>query len=107
MIPEKIYLKGFAGVRDGLHRDEYTLDLTQLPVDAQLVAIAGPNGAGKSTLMDNLHPYRLMPSRATSYSPAGFSFYDHLVLPEDARIVAGRRCGFGVVSEPARSGAGQ
>ena len=85
MTPEKIYLKGFAGVRDGLHRDEYTLDLTQLPADAQLVAIAGPNGAGKSTLMDNLHPYRLMPSRATSYSPAGFSFYDHLVLPENVK----------------------
>ena len=85
MTPEKIYLKGFAGVRDGLHRDEYTLDLTQLPAEAQLVAIAGPNGVGKSTLMDNLHPYRLMPSRATSYSPAGFSFYDHLVLPENVK----------------------
>lgn len=95
MTPEKIYLKGFAGVRDGLHRDEYTLDLTQLPVDAQLVAIAGPNGAGKSTLMDNLHPYRLMPSRATSYSPAGFSFYDHLVLPENVKELTWSHAGKG------------
>jgi exonuclease SbcC len=93
MTPEKIYLKGFAGIRDGMGLDEYTLDLTQLPNDAQLVAIAGPNGAGKSTVMDNLHPYRLMPSRASSYSPAAFSFYDHLVLPENIKEFTWRHAG--------------
>jgi exonuclease SbcC len=85
MTPEKIYLKGFAGIRDGMGLDEYTLDLSQFPAEAKLIALAGPNGAGKSTLMDNLHPYRLMPSRASSYSPAAFSFYDHLVLPENIK----------------------
>lgn len=93
MTPEKLYLKGFAGIRDGMGLDEYTLDLTTLPVDAQLVAIAGQNGAGKSTVMDNLHPYRLMPSRASSYSPAGFSFYDHLVLPENIKELTWNHAG--------------
>ena len=82
MIPETLHLKGFAGIRAGLGRDELTLDLAQLVGDAQLVAFAGPNGIGKTTVMDNLQPYRLLPSRASSFGPAGFSFYEHLVLPE-------------------------
>jgi exonuclease SbcC len=82
MIPETLFLKGFAGIRAGLNRDELSLDLTQLAGDAQLVAFSGPNGTGKTTVMDNLQPYRLLPSRASSFSPAGFSFYEHLVLPE-------------------------
>jgi exonuclease SbcC len=44
MIPETLHLKGFAGIRAGLKRDELTLDLAQLAGDAQLVAFAGPNG---------------------------------------------------------------
>lgn len=56
MIPETLYLKGFAGIRAGLNRDELTLDLRQLVGDAQLVAPSGPNGAGKTTVMDNLQP---------------------------------------------------
>ena len=32
---------------------------------------------GKTTILDNMHPYRLMPYRATSYSPDAFSYYDH------------------------------
>jgi exonuclease SbcC len=30
----------------------------------------------------NLHPYRLMPSRASSLGVGGFSFYEHLAAPE-------------------------
>jgi exonuclease SbcC len=82
MIPETVRLKGFAGIRAGLGRDDLALDLVQLAGDAQLVALSGPNGAGKTTVMDNLQPYRLLPSRASSFSPAGFSYYEHLVLPE-------------------------
>jgi exonuclease SbcC len=95
MTPETLYLKGFAGIRAGLKRDEITLDLRTLAGNAQLVALAGPNGAGKSTLLDNLHPFRFMPSRASSLSPGGFAFYEHLVLPERAKRLiwchAGRR----------------
>ena len=76
MIPLSLTLRGFIGIRSGLGRDELTLDLEHLVGDAQLVALIGPNGTGKSTVLDNLHPYRLMPSRATSYTPGGFSFFD-------------------------------
>jgi exonuclease SbcC len=93
MIPETLYLKGFAGIRAGLKRDELTLDLAQLVGDAQLVAFAGPNGTGKTTVMDNLQPYRLLPSRASSFSPAGFSFYEHLVLPECVKELVWRHAG--------------
>ncbi|AEK58756.1 putative ATPase involved in DNA repair [Acidithiobacillus caldus SM-1] len=80
MKPLKLTLTGFAGIRSGSGKESITLDLQSLvPDDAALVAIVGPNGAGKSTIMDNLHPYRVMPSRnGGSYSPAAFSFYDQL-----------------------------
>lgn len=82
MTPLQLRLKGFAGIKAGLGLDEVVLDLRQLPSDARLVAIAGPNGIGKSTLLDNLHPYRVMPSRANGDSPGGFSFYEHLSRSE-------------------------
>lgn len=79
MKPLKLTLTGFAGIRAGSGKESLTLDLeSQVPSDAVLVAIVGPNGAGKSTIMDNLHPYRIMPSRSSSYSPTAFSFYDQL-----------------------------
>ena len=93
MIPETLYLKGFAGIRAGLNRDELSLDLVQLAGDAELVAFAGPNGIGKTTVMDNLQPYRLLPSRASSFGPAGFSFYEHLVLPECVKELVWRHAG--------------
>lgn len=76
MTPLRITLKGFSGVRSGLGREELTVDLESL--GDGLVAIKGPNGAGKSTLLDNLHPYRLMPSRASGYSSGSFSYYDQV-----------------------------
>ena len=54
--PLKLALKGFRGIKDGLGRDELTLDLEALPADARLVAIAGLNGRGKTTVIENLHP---------------------------------------------------
>lgn len=85
MKPLRLTLKGFTGIRDGLGRDELTLDLESLAAGAQLVALVGPNGSGKTTIIDNAHPYRLMPSRATSASIGGFSFYDHLCAPEGGK----------------------
>jgi exonuclease SbcC len=93
MIPETLRLNGFAGIRAGLGRDELALDFAQLAGDAQLVALSGPNGAGKTTVMDNLQPYRLLPSRASSLSPAGFSFYEHLVLPQSVKELVWRHQG--------------
>ncbi|WP_029043254.1 AAA family ATPase [Cupriavidus sp. WS] len=79
MRPLKLTLAGFHGVRDGMHRDSVTVDLTSLPKG--LIAIVGPNGAGKTTIMDNLHPYPIMPSHATKMSADGFSYWDHLCAP--------------------------
>jgi exonuclease SbcC len=56
MRPLSLRLKGFRGIRDGLGRDELTLDLAALTADAPLVALVGANGRGKTTVMDNLHP---------------------------------------------------
>jgi len=70
MIPETLYLKGFAGIRAGLGRDECTLDLGELAGDARLVAFSGPNGAGKTTVMDNLSPTGCCPrARRASVQP--------------------------------------
>ncbi len=82
MNPLKLTLEGFAGIYAGRKRDKLTLDLPDLSAGL-LVALVGPNGSGKSTIMDNLHPYRIMPSRAGgSYSPNAFSFYEQLSSEE-------------------------
>lgn len=78
-------LKGFRGIRDGLGRDALSLDFEQLADGAELVAIAGANGRGKTTVMDNMHPYLIMPSRAAVAGPGGFSYYDHVCLPENEK----------------------
>lgn len=84
MLPIKLVLKGFRGIKDGQGLDSYTLDLTKYR-GAQLVALAGPNGRGKTTVLDNLQPYPILPSRAAKYSLAGFSMYDHILAPEASK----------------------
>ena len=85
MRPLSLTLRGFRGIRDGLGRDELTLDFDRLVGDAPLVALAGMNGRGKTTLMDNMHPYLTMPSRTSAAGPGGFSYYDHVCLPENEK----------------------
>ena len=85
MQPLKLTLKGFRGIRDGLGLEEITLDLERLADGAELIAIAGANGSGKTTIMDNLTPYNLLPSRAATAGPGGFTFYDHVYLPESVK----------------------
>jgi exonuclease SbcC len=85
MQPLKLTLKGFRGIRDGLGRDEITLDLEGLANDAQLIAIAGANGSGKTTIMESLVPYIGLPSRAAMAGPGGFSYYDHVYLPKSMK----------------------
>ena len=87
MQPLALTLKGFRGIRDGLGRDKLSLDIERLAGDAQLIAIAGANGRGKTTIMDNLHPYLIMPSRASTGGPGGFSYYEHVVLPESEKTL--------------------
>jgi exonuclease SbcC len=85
MQPLTLILKGFRGIRDGLGQDVLTLDFERLADGAELIAIAGANGRGKTTLMDNMHPYLTMPSRAALSGPGGFSYYDHVCLPENEK----------------------
>ncbi len=85
MRPLGLTLEGFLGVRDGMRRESVTLDLESLPTG--LIALTGPNGAGKSTLMDNLHPYRIMPSRAAKLSVDAFSYWDHLFGAQAQKIL--------------------
>ncbi|WP_227461519.1 SMC family ATPase [Cupriavidus pauculus] len=79
MRPLKLTLSGFHGIRDGMHRDSVTVNLSTLP--GGLIALVGPNGAGKTTIMDNLHPFPIMPSHASKMSADAFSYWDHLCAP--------------------------
>ena len=81
MRPLKLTLEGFTGIQSGRGKEAITVDLTSIPADAQLVALVGPNGNGKTTILDNLHPYRVMPSRSSTLGPSGFSLWDHICMP--------------------------
>ncbi len=88
MQPLEITLTGFKGIAAGMQLETFHLDLREYS-DAQLVAIVAPNGRGKTTILDNVQPYRLMPSKIkdANYSPSAFSFFDHLVAPGKAEKV--------------------
>lgn len=81
MKPKSLKLQGFAGIFYGFGRDVLYLDLRTIPAAAMLVCIIGPNGAGKTTIMENLQPYRCMPSRSTTLGPGGFSYWDQIKGP--------------------------
>ncbi len=85
MQPLTLTLKGFRGIRDGLGLDELTLDFERLADGAELIAIAGENGRGKTTVMDSMQPFLCLPSRAGMAGPGGFSYYDHVCLPENEK----------------------
>ena len=85
MQPLSLTLKGFRGIRDGMGQDILSLDFERLADGADLIAIVGANGRGKTTVMDNMHPYLTMPSRAALSGPGGFSYYDHVCLPENEK----------------------
>ena len=79
MRPLKLKLTGFSGIASGRGKNEIEIDFASVSPGAQIVAPSGPNGAGKPTIMDNMHPYRVMPSRSNSPTPGAFSFYDNIV----------------------------
>lgn len=80
MRPKGLRLAGFAGIQSGQGKREITIDFTT--VADGLIAIAGPNGSGKTTIMDNMHPYRVMPSKSNGYTPGTFSFYEEMSASE-------------------------
>lgn len=83
MRPIRLVLENFAGIKSGQGKNRIEINLDKIDSDAKIVALTGPNGAGKTTIMDNLHPFRVMPYKATSPTPGSFSFYDHLVPGAD------------------------
>lgn len=93
MKPTKLTLTGFVGIKKGLGRDTFTFDFSSIPDAHQLVAIVGINGRGKTTILDNMHPYRLMPSRSTTLGPGGFSYWDHLCLPHAEKVLEWEHAG--------------
>ncbi|TBR75403.1 MAG: DNA repair ATPase [Burkholderiaceae bacterium] len=84
MEPIKLKLSGFKGIASGRGKNSIEIDFSKIDSGARMVALVGPNGAGKTTIMDNMHPYRVMPSRASSPTPTAYSFYDDLVEGADA-----------------------
>jgi len=56
-----IKLRGFIGIQKGLGLDEIALDVSGL---SGLIALEGANGMGKTTLLENMQPFRMLPSRA-------------------------------------------
>lgn len=88
MKPIRLELEGFAGIASGKGKKSVVVDLEKLvPAEAKMVALVAPNGGGKTTIMDNLHPFRLMPSHASKLTPSGFSFYDHIVGGEGSKTL--------------------
>ena len=81
---KSVKLKGFIGIQKGLGLDEISLDFSGLE---GLVALEGANGMGKTTLLENLQPYRMLPSRSgtlkshcflkDSYKEITFDFAGH------------------------------
>lgn len=83
MEPLKLKLSGFRGIASGRGKNSIEIDFGKIDGAARMVALVGPNGAGKTTIMDNMHPYRVMPSRASSPTPTAYSYYDDLVEGAD------------------------
>ena len=75
MKPDYLLLKGFEGIVSGMGVHEIEIDFSVVPDG--IVVFDGPNGRGKTTIVDNMHHFRLMPSKVNkSYSPEAFSFYE-------------------------------
>jgi len=84
MVPVKLILKGFKGIKAGLNRDVFELDLSEYK---GRVVIYGPNGSGKSTILQNLHPYLIMPDRVKTYSQNSFNYYDECYLSDSQKVL--------------------
>lgn len=82
MTPNALLLRQFLGIKDGMGLDEIYLDFSSLP-DGTIVFM-GENGKGKTTVLDNMQPYRIMPSKVKKYSTDAFNYYDEC-FGDDAR----------------------
>ncbi|OPY03284.1 MAG: hypothetical protein A4E61_01157 [Syntrophorhabdus sp. PtaB.Bin184] len=75
MKPDYLLLRDFEGILSGMGIHEMEVDFSALPDG--IIVFDGPNGRGKTTIVDNMHHFRIMPSKVNkSYSPEAFSFYE-------------------------------
>jgi len=75
MKPDYLLLRGFEGILSGMGVHEIEIYFSIVPDG--IVVFDGPNGRGKTTIVDNMHHFRVMPSKVNkSYSPEAFSFYE-------------------------------
>lgn len=80
----RLILEHFKGITSGRGKDRVEVDFSAVDPTVKLLALFGPNGSSKTTIMDNLHPYRVMPSRSSSPTPTSFSYYPQVVEGKDA-----------------------
>lgn len=85
MKPKRLKLIGFKGIASGRGKAQVEIDFTGINPEAKIVALAGPNGAGKSTIIDNMHPFRVMPSRSSKAIPSAFSYKDQVVMGDSGK----------------------
>ncbi len=89
MKPDYLLLRGFEGILSGMGLHEIEMDFSAVPDG--IVVFDGPNGRGKTTIVDNMHHYRIMPSKVNkSYSPEGFSFYEETCGADACKIFISR-----------------
>jgi exonuclease SbcC len=60
MKPVEVKLRGFKGIYHGMGLEEVSFNFRDL---MGLVALEGANGVGKTTFLENLQPFRVLPSR--------------------------------------------
>ena len=92
MKPDYLLLRGFEGVVSGMGIHEMEVDFSALPDG--IIVFDGPNGRGKTTIVDNMHHFRIMPSKVNkSYSPEAFSFYEETYGSDACKIFISRTSG--------------
>ena len=85
MKPDYLLLRGFEGILSGMGLSEIEIDFSTVPDG--IVVFDGPNGRGKTTIVDNMHHFRVMPSKVNkSYSPEAFSFYEETYGADACKI---------------------
>ena len=85
MKPDYLLLRGFEGILSGMGLHEIEIDFSIVPDG--IIVFDGPNGRGKTTIVDNMHHFRIMPSKVNkSYSPEGFNFYEETYGPDACKI---------------------
>ena len=85
MKPDYLLLRGFEGILSGMGLSEIEIDFSVVPDG--IVVFDGPNGRGKTTIVDNMHHFRVMPSKVNkSYSPEAFSFYEETYGADACKI---------------------